>query len=69
MTKVKKYKKKTHKGARKRMKVTKSGRVRRNRSGAGHLLSAKSGKRRRHLRRAAYVHVTMESKYREELGG
>ncbi len=47
-----KVKHKTHKGAKKRVRVTASGKVKIRRAGAGHLLSHKSGNRRRHLRQA-----------------
>ena len=45
-----KVKHKTHKGAKKRVRVTAGGKVKIRRAGAGHLLSHKSGNRRRHLR-------------------
>ena len=48
-------KKKTHKGAKKRFKVTAGGKVLRSRGFAGHLLSHKSAKRRRRLRKSALV--------------
>jgi large subunit ribosomal protein L35 len=44
-------KQKTHKATRKRVKITGSGRVKRHRAGARHLLSGKSAKRKRHLKR------------------
>jgi large subunit ribosomal protein L35 len=46
---------KSHKGIRKRMKLTRTGKVVRRRANKGHLLSGKSGQRRRRLRRAANV--------------
>lgn len=46
---------KTHKGCVKRFKVGKRGAVKRSRAYASHLMSGKSGKRRRHLRRVALV--------------
>ncbi len=46
-------KQKTHKGLKKRVKVTGRGKVRRHKAGKGHLLSSKTGKRRRHLRQPA----------------
>jgi len=42
---------KTVKGAKKRFKLTKSGKVKCRRSGKGHLLTVKSRKRKRMLRR------------------
>jgi large subunit ribosomal protein L35 len=46
---------KTHKGLAKRVKITATGKVMRRRAGKGHLLSDKTGKRRRQLRRGALV--------------
>ncbi len=43
---------KTHKGAAKRFKVTKKGKIKHYNSGRSHLMSAKSPKRRRNKRRA-----------------
>lgn len=47
---------KTHKGLKKRVRVTASGRVKHRRSFTGHLLSGKPGSRRQRLRRAGYLH-------------
>jgi len=44
---------KTHKGAKKRFKLTASGKVRYKRSYAGHLMSGKSGDHKRKLRQPA----------------
>ncbi len=68
MTKVKKVKAKTHKGAKKRLKVTKSGQVKRYQAGKGHLLSSKNSKRRRRLRQPDLVDSTIVKKYRLHLG-
>jgi len=46
---------KTHKGAAKRLKVTKSGKVKFQRAGKRHLLEHESSKRKRHARSGAYV--------------
>ena len=46
---------KTHKGIKKRMKLTRTGKVMRKRANRGHLMSGKSGKRRRGLRGNATV--------------
>lgn len=46
---------KTHKGLKKRVKVTASGKVRYKSSFAGHLMSGKSGNRCRNLRRPALL--------------
>jgi large subunit ribosomal protein L35 len=47
---------KRHKGLAKRMKVTGGGKLKHRRPGASHLMSVKSAKRRRHIRRTAIVH-------------
>jgi len=54
---------KTHKGILKRMRLTRKGKIVRSRAGAGHLMSDKSGQRRRHIRRAALVHKTQVKTY------
>jgi large subunit ribosomal protein L35 len=51
---------KTNRSAAKRFKATRSGKVRRHKAGRGHLLSKKSGKRRRNLRQAGLVHKGQE---------
>ena len=43
---------KTNRSAAKRFRVTKNGKIKRRRAGAGHLLSGKSRKRKRRLRKA-----------------
>jgi large subunit ribosomal protein L35 len=48
-------KQKTHKGAAKRFKVTATGKVRRHHSMHSHILTDKSQKRKRHLRKATAV--------------
>jgi large subunit ribosomal protein L35 len=50
---------KTHKGLKKRIKISGTGKVLRGRAGAGHLLSGKSSKRRRKLRQTATVPAHM----------
>ena len=42
-------KQKTHKGLRKRVKVTASGKVKHKRPGSGHLMSSKNAKRRHRI--------------------
>jgi len=49
------HKAKTHKGILKRMKLTRRGKILRKRANAGHLMSGKSGQRRRRLRRKGLV--------------
>jgi len=46
---------KTHKGAAKRFKLTRRGKLLRRRAGLRHLLTSKRHKRKRHLRRAGLV--------------
>ncbi len=46
---------KTHSGAKKRLKVLKSGKVKRHKANRRHCLSSKNHKRKRHLAKAAYV--------------
>lgn len=58
---------KSHKGARKRLKVTASGKVRYKRSFAGHLMSGKSGDRCRRLRKYGYLHESIAKKMRSVL--
>jgi large subunit ribosomal protein L35 len=48
-------KQKTHKGLTKRIKVTAGGRLKRKRSGGGHLMSTKNAKRRRKIAGSAIV--------------
>ncbi|MBN2282932.1 MAG: 50S ribosomal protein L35 [Deltaproteobacteria bacterium] len=46
---------KTHRGAAKRFKLTASGKVRRNKAYASHILTKKTRKRKRNLRQNAYL--------------
>ena len=46
---------KTRKSVKKRFKITKKRKVKRTRSGKGHILTKKSRKRKRHLRKARMV--------------
>lgn len=48
-------KQKTHKGMKKRFKVSASGKVKHRNAFRGHLLSGKNGKRKRHLRKDGVV--------------
>ena len=54
-------KKKTHKGAAKRFKVSAGGKVLRHHSMHSHILTKKTTKRKRRLRRAAVVSPAFES--------
>ena len=49
---------KTNRSARKRFRVTKSGRLKKRSAGRGHMLGRKSRKRKRHLRHSSYVSTT-----------
>jgi large subunit ribosomal protein L35 len=51
---------KTHKGAKKRFKITGSGKVKRMRAFKSHILTKKSSKRKRHLRRATTIQTRGE---------
>ncbi len=46
---------KTHRGAAKRFRVTKSGKVKRAKAYKSHILNKKSSKRKRNLRKGTYV--------------
>ncbi len=54
-------KQKTHSRAKKTFKVTGTGKIRRYKAFAAHLLTGKSTKRKRHLRHAALVHPANEA--------
>lgn len=49
---------KTRKGIAKRFKITKKGKIKRQRAGRGHLLAKKSRKRKRRLKKSALVSRT-----------
>lgn len=55
-----KTKLKTHKGASKRFKITGSGKVKRSRASGNHLLTKKTSRRKRALKKAAMVHESNE---------
>ena len=52
---------KTHRGAAKRFSMTGTGKVRRNKAYASHILTTKTRKRKRNLRRSVLVHQTNEA--------
>ncbi|MBA7626309.1 hypothetical protein ES703_33755 [subsurface metagenome] len=54
-------KQKTHKGLKKRVKVTATGKVRHKRTGGGHLMSGKSAKRRRRVSSSGIMTSLMRS--------
>lgn len=53
---------KTHKGAAKRFKTTGSGKVRRYKAYKSHILTKKTSKRKRRLRRAGLIATTGDTK-------
>ena len=55
MAKKVKDKMKSHRGAMKRMRLTASGKVKRNKAYKSHILNKKSGKRKRGLRQATLL--------------
>ena len=55
---------KSNKGARKRIRITKSGKIKHFKAGRRHLLGGKRSKRKRLLGRAAYVSKADESAIR-----
>jgi large subunit ribosomal protein L35 len=63
------HKPKSHKGIRKRMKLTRRGKIIRKHANAGHLMSGKSGQRRRRLRRKGAVHRTQVKTYTRLITG
>jgi len=58
---------KTHKGAKKRFKVTGSGKVKRMRAFKSHILTKKDAKRKRRLRQPSLVKTTGEIKHVKRL--
>ncbi len=54
-------KQKTHKGLKKRIKITATGKVKHKRAGGGHLMSSKNAKRRRRIATAGIL-KPMEAK-------
>jgi large subunit ribosomal protein L35 len=58
---------KTHKGAKKRFSITGKGKVRRLKAYKSHILTKKTSKRKRHLRRPTTVGTTGEVKHLKRL--
>ena len=54
---------KTHKSIRKRFRVTAKGKLKRRQAGKKHLLSHKTGKRKRHLRSPITQELAIPKKY------
>ncbi len=59
---------KTHRGAAKRFKVTKSGKVKYNKQGRSHILTKKRRKRKRKMRKSAYLNSTDGKRIKTILG-
>ena len=59
---------KTHKGLKKRVKITATGKIRYKRSFSGHLMSGKSSGRRRALRKPGILASPMVKRFKEALG-
>jgi len=51
---------KTHRGAAKRFRLTGTGRLKRSKAFKSHILTKKSAKRKRNLRKTTYVSTTQE---------
>ena len=58
---------KRHKGAKKRFKITGSGKIKRMRAFKSHILTKKDAKRKRRLRKASLVKTTGEIKHVKRL--
>ncbi len=58
---------KTNKGAAKRFRITKKGKIKRNRGSKSHLLTKKSPKRKRSLRKSASVSEGLKKRIRRLL--
>jgi large subunit ribosomal protein L35 len=61
-------KNKTHKGTKKRMKLTATGKLMRRRAFGSHLLTKKSANRKRRYRKLTYVETQDTSRARDLLG-
>jgi large subunit ribosomal protein L35 len=60
---------KTHKASKKRFRTTASGLLKRRQAGKKHLLSGKTGKRKRHLRGVITEASKIGNKYIKHMGG
>ena len=61
-------KQKTHKGLKKRVKITAKGKIKNHRAGSGHLLSSKNAKRKKRLATATLMHSSTVRKVMVKLG-
>ncbi len=58
---------KTHRGAAKRFRLTKTGKVKRSKAYKSHILTKKSAKRKRNLRKAGYASSANEATIKQLL--
>ncbi|HEY1378803.1 MAG TPA: 50S ribosomal protein L35 [Gemmataceae bacterium] len=61
-------KQKTNKSVRKRVRVTGTGKIKRNKANKRHLLSGRTSKRKRQLRRTEILPTSITKKYLRALG-
>lgn len=61
-------KQKTHKGLKKRIKITAGGKIKHKRAGGGHLMSGKNAKRRRRIATAAVLKSVETKKIMAAIG-
>ncbi len=59
---------KTHKGLKKRVKLTANGKLKHKRANSGHLMSGKSSNRRRRLRQRSILNDALGKRMRVALG-
>jgi large subunit ribosomal protein L35 len=59
---------KTHKGAKKRFRISPNGKLKRSHAGKKHLNSSKTGKRKRHLRKKFVAQDALAHTYRLIMG-
>jgi large subunit ribosomal protein L35 len=58
---------KTHRGAAKRFRITKNGKIKKRNANRGHILGKMSRKRKRHLRQSGYLSQADEKRIRRLL--
>lgn len=63
------HKQKTHKGLKKRVRITASGRIKHQKAGKGHLMSSKNAKRKRHLSTPTVLDTVMAQKMKAKMPG
>lgn len=59
---------KTHKGLKKRVRVTATGKIRHKSANSGHLMSTKNGDRCRGMRKPAFFKKALAARIRQALG-